>query len=214
MFQVFHVARLFAKHGLIVHANEMPAPKEKKAPRLLAAHYGGQDVTFLGRLIFPHVENLVVDARTFPIRDPWPVNPKSLSLVYTFGDSPTDEKWVFVSKAGEDTVWTLTSDDIKTQPPGVTLASAWPPEVPGRIKIYAVIYGLEQITHPTVYRRLYEAASRNERIYISNKFFSNSPLINEDPWRGTIKSAAIVYTIRGKWKSISGREREYMSWEL
>lgn len=151
MFQVFYVVWQFVKYGFIVYVNEMFVFKEKKVFRLFVVYYGGQDVIFLGRFIFFYVENLVVDVCIFFICDLWFVNFKLLSFVYIFGDSFIDEKWVFVFKVGEDIVWIFILDDIKMQLLGVMLVSVWFLEVLGCIKIYVVIYGLEQIMYLIVY---------------------------------------------------------------
>jgi hypothetical protein len=78
--------------------------------------------------------------------------------------------------------------------------------------IYAVIYGLRQVTDPGVYQKLYALAARNERVPISDAFFNAEG--DKDPWDGVNESAANICTFNGVWKSASGREYESVSWNF
>ncbi|KAK5661825.1 hypothetical protein OQA88_9927 [Cercophora sp. LCS_1] len=213
---VLQVAREFAKCGLVMDPGDVPPLlAEDKAPTLLAAHYGGQDITTLGKIIFPHSSKVVVNTDDIPISDPWRGVDKSLSLVYTFGNVDTAEKRVFVCEASSKVVNTLTDGAIGSEPSGTSIASVNGNPHTSKssgVKIYAVIYGKKQITDADVYSKLYNAAARNERVPITNTFFKAEG--NNDPWLGKLKSAAIVYTFNGIWKSISGREHESIQWNF
>ncbi|KAK0665600.1 hypothetical protein QBC41DRAFT_349448 [Cercophora samala] len=206
---VLQVAREFAKHGLIVPVDDMPLPQDDKGPKLFAAHYGGQDVTVLAKLIFPATNSLFIDAGNLPLCNSWSSTDKSLSLVYAFGNSVAAQIRVFVGQAQKGRVWTLTPGDVDKEGPEVTVAAAHESKMISGIKIYAVIYGLKQVTDYDVYQRLYEAAAKNQRVPISDDFFND-----HDGSLATGKCAAIVYTVNGQWKSISGRQYANVDWSF
>ncbi|KAK3392931.1 hypothetical protein B0H63DRAFT_3614 [Podospora didyma] len=211
---VLQVAREFANKGLIVKAETSDTldPMADNEPTLFAVHFGGQDMTTLGKLIFPGLDKIVVDTHGLPLHDPWPNVFKSLSPVYAFG-SGAAEKRVFVSKSDKNLVWILTSGDIPKEPAEVTVAAAVasaPALAPALIQICAVIWGLEQITDPAIYQTLYDSAAKNERIPITNAFF-DTEASDKDPWFGNVKTAAVA-SFNGVWKAISGRENEFMTW--
>ncbi|KAI3319339.1 hypothetical protein HD806DRAFT_290912 [Xylariaceae sp. AK1471] len=203
---VVHVAKEFAKTGILEDA---PLPvKTKSEPVILAAHYGGQDVTTMANMQFCEGTKIIISLADLPFVDPWLNNRKSLSLVYRFNNEFASWR-VFICAADSHKEYTLKADDnMSNQPEGVSYPANLGSSVPSMIQIHAVIYGLRQITDPLVFEKLYRAAAKSEEIRISNSFFNAEG--GNDPWHGVGKSAAVIYSINGSVRSISGREYQTM----
>jgi hypothetical protein len=202
------VTREFAKKGVIQSAEEYKALQRSYAPQILAAHYGGQDVTILSRILFINSDNITIDTKDIPIPDPWKGTRKSLSIVYRFGESPNSLN-VFVGEADQGRCWVL-KEGNPHQDPEVTLAGSLNVQGSGigLVQIHAVVYGLHQITDTTVYEKLYHSAVMNTPIPVTNEFFGT------EPWHGVGKSAAVIYSFNGQVKAIAGREFSNMRWDF
>ncbi|KPM36355.1 hypothetical protein AK830_g10197 [Neonectria ditissima] len=200
------VAQPFAKYGIIQRAYQMPSsPGLKIQPKILAAHYGGEDITIKAKWHFCHGEDIVVETpeRKLPISDPWMWVRKSVSIIYRFNDGPIRG---FVVAQDSNRRYTLTADRRDTESEKNTFdAVNYPSSIPTGMQIHAVIWGLEQVDDREVYDKLYESYEKKKPISLNNHFFK------KDGWFNVVKSAAIVYSTNGTLKCISGRENTLLT---
>lgn len=199
------VAREFAKHGVLQKTHQKPSsPPLRTQPKILAAHYGGQDITILAKWQFCDGEDIVIPTheQELPIADPWMYVRKSVSVVYRFSDG---EIRGFVVPQDTNRTYTLTFDRRHADSESATFAASnYTCSVSSAIHIHAVIWGLEQVEDQEVYERLYKKFALKESIFLHNSFF------NKDGWPQTEKTAAVVYSSNGAVKCISGRENTHM----
>ncbi|KAF7556319.1 hypothetical protein G7Z17_g1568 [Cylindrodendrum hubeiense] len=168
------------------------------APSILAAHYGGQDVTTLANVQFSYGEDLSVSTDELQIQDPWKNVRKSLSVIYRF-DNGQIHGCVIPQDSGR--IYTLSDDRRDAESEKITfIPSNYAPPDRRKVRIHAVIWGLSQVEDKEVYNNLYDKFARNESIPLTNGFFK------KDTWVGIGKSAVIVYSFHGTLKYISGKE--------
>ncbi|KAF7557424.1 hypothetical protein G7Z17_g695 [Cylindrodendrum hubeiense] len=197
--QIAQVARALARKDTALQDDDMlPHPDKSKAKaEILAAHYGGQDVTTLATQQFIHGDNIVISTSELACGDPWKGILKSFSVIYRFNDGKI--RGLVVPES--DGKFTLSPDGQVSEGESVAfVASNHSPPFPTPIEIHSVIYGKSQVEDEEVYKKLYYKFTRNDPIPITNEFF------NKDPWFNVVKSAAIVYSFNGTVRSISGRE--------
>ncbi|KAH6649383.1 hypothetical protein F5144DRAFT_481067 [Chaetomium tenue] len=200
---VLRVAGDFTEKGVIRHDRY---PNHHHAPNILAAHYGGKNITSLANLLFVVNEEVIIDPKDVPLLgDPWPGNSKTLSLVYSFGDPATSLR-VFVGGAPHGLRLVLTSGDLSGEPQGVTEAANLVSKKGGQLRIHAIVYGYRQITDPEVYERLYNWASTRKPVPITPVTFNWEPHDNLG-WR-IGKSAAVVYSYDGALRVMEGRDNQ------
>ncbi|KAH7140504.1 hypothetical protein B0J13DRAFT_557998 [Dactylonectria estremocensis] len=199
------VAREFAKHGILQGAHQKPSsPPLRAQPKILAAHYGGQDITILAKWQFCDGEDIVIPTheQELPIADPWMYTRKSVSVVYRFDDG---EIRGFVVPQDTNRTFTLTVDRRHADSENATfVASNYISMISSPIHIHAVIWGLEQVDDRQVYEKLYKKFAKKESVFLHNDFFK------KDGWVRTAKTAAVVYSSNGTTKCISGRENTHM----
>ncbi|KAF7553535.1 hypothetical protein G7Z17_g3546 [Cylindrodendrum hubeiense] len=194
------VAREFEKRGILDEADQfVSSPALKTQPKILAAHYGGKDVTILAKWQFCHGEEIVIPTHEIPFIDPWFNTRKSLSVIYRFDDG--EIRGVSVPERADNRTFRLTVDrtDEESEKAVFVAANHLPP-VSAPVHIHSVIWGLEQIDDKEVYDKLYDVFATKKTILLNNNFFK------KDGWFGIQKSAAIIYSFNGTMKCISGRE--------
>jgi hypothetical protein len=195
------VAQQFAKHGVIQRAYQMPAsPRLKTQPKILAAHYGGRDITILAKWHFCNGEDIVIHTgeHELPITDPWMYVRKSVSVIYRFNDGAI-RGWVVPQDTNRKYTLTVDRRDAESETGAFDVLNH-SSSVSTAIQIHAVIWGLQQVDDEEVYDELYNKYAKKESVFLSNDFFK------KDGWFGVVKSAAIVYSSNGIVKCISGKE--------
>ncbi|GKT53381.1 unnamed protein product [Colletotrichum tofieldiae] len=197
--------RQFAKHGVVADVSDSPgkAPAKSGEVVVVAAHFGGQEVTALAKLLFSQDAIFVIDTKGHPpFRDPWKGVTKSISVIYRSNNDALGMWRVFARNADAESVWTPTAVDISMEPAGVFLIDPYGhPSPSSLITVHTAIYGLEQFSDESVYTKLYTCASKNEVVEVSNAFFE------KDTWPEVQKSAEVVYSVGDTLKTIFGRER-------
>ncbi|GJC86610.1 hypothetical protein ColLi_09448 [Colletotrichum liriopes] len=109
------VARQFAKHGVVADVSGSPgkAPAKSGEVVVVAAHFGGQEVTALAKLLFSQDAIFVIDTKGHPpFRDPWKGVTKSISVIYKSNNDDLGMWRVFVGNADAESVWTPTAEDF------------------------------------------------------------------------------------------------------
>ncbi|KAK7408945.1 hypothetical protein QQX98_008889 [Neonectria punicea] len=195
------VAQHFAKHGIIQRAYQMPtSPGLKTQPKILAAHYGGEDITIRAKWHFCHGEDIVIATKEheLPIPDPWMWVRKSVSIIYRFNDGAIRG---FVVPQDSNRRYTLSVDrrDVESEKHSFDVVNH-SSSISTGMQIHAVIWGLQQIDDKEVYDKLYNKYEKKETIFLNNDFFK------KDGWPNVVKSVAIVYSTNGTLKCVAGRE--------
>ncbi|KAF3914205.1 hypothetical protein ABW20_dc0106625 [Dactylellina cionopaga] len=195
--KLYFLAKQFQKEGILIELKSEDACLiRRNEPQIMAAHYGGKDITDVAKHLFVNGEMLEISKkRISAIGDPWVGNEKSLVIIYKH----------------EEQIRVLKTQDIKEETtmirvkPGTLsdLVQAapiikGPPD--SRINIHAVVWGLKLISNEEVYQGLYEGAKKGNWVSFSNDAMCI------DGWKGIKKSGIVAYTVNDKAMSVNGYE--------
>lgn len=214
--QVLHIARQLAQEPIDEQATLRKIGWPETAPEIIFAHYGGVDITTLAKMLFERSESIVVDTSGYiPIQDPWPGVHKALSCVYRF-DAFDENICVLVGRGDLGRSWTLSVPETKLNQNDAEMSRSpsIPPPAGCAVHIRAVFHGQRHVTDEDVYRKLYLCAQDDIEVVVSKHFFNGTGANDELHWPGEPKSAAVVYTVNGVWKSMCGKEGEILRWQL
>jgi len=167
-------------------------------------------------MLFERSKSIVVDtAGGIPVKDPWYGIHKSLSCVYRF-DQSDDNVRVFVGHGDGGLSWMLSVPETKVQLTDAELSVLpnIPPPAGCGVRIRAVVHGQRHVTDEDVYRKLYFCAQNNMEVVVSAQFFNGTGANDALHWPGEPKSAAVVYTVNGVWRSMCGRDGEILRWQM
>ncbi|KAF7563449.1 hypothetical protein G7046_g697 [Stylonectria norvegica] len=191
----------FETHGIIASQISSVSSSQPQ-PEILAAHYGGRDITIFAKWLFCRGERIEVLAKEHElchyIKDPWMYVRKTLSVIYRFNDG---EIRGCIVQSDSNRTYTLTKDRPEGDLEQYTfVASNYASEKYPDLRIHAVLWGMEQVEDKEVYDNLYNNIVKSEQINLGNGFFK------KDGWWANQKTAAIVYSYRGTVMCVSGRE--------
>ncbi|KAK6495154.1 hypothetical protein TWF481_003182 [Arthrobotrys musiformis] len=193
--KIIFLAKEFRKDGILVDVEvgseglaSSGAPADTRQQlQILAAHYGGINITEIASILFINGDKLeITKERMGPIGDPWRDAAKIISVVYKLGGE------ILYITSGE----LHGSSSIKVGPrvPGGMVEAVTdfvPAPPPGcRIRIVAAIWGPELSSNQRVYDKLYKALKLGREVRFDNATMG----AGVDPWKGNLKSGVVVCT--------------------
>ncbi|RPA75393.1 hypothetical protein BJ508DRAFT_243285 [Ascobolus immersus RN42] len=209
-------ARVFQRNGLVMRFEidqfEKTSGGDIKLPprlQILAAEWGGEDITNGARIQFYDGKNFHIRTVDSGLKDTWRGKEKSLSMLLSYGDSFR----VFACRenSGSHTIAPGSVSKIDDDCLYHEVSPAIPKPEGSKVDILAIIYGGAEVRDAAVWQYCYDrAGNSSEPIKWSNENFGG------DPWPEVGKSGCIFYTVTGgrTVRMLCGREFNDTVWEV
>jgi len=204
---VKNLARGFQEKGILIEASlqqQDPSTKGEDQLEIWAATFGGDTVTNAAKVLFNDGDDLLVDSTSMPFVDGMKGVPKTVTMLYTYGEEK--RLFVCVERSGEHKLKcgaiSLSQDSTSLQ----AIITPRPKPSGALYQILAIVYGQQEVKEDSSYNYVYQQMNSRKSVRWSNENFP-------DGWVGTRKSGAVYYTTDGNdTKVLAGKEFEETPW--